>query len=84
MQRIVSNPGGVYIHCEEGKGRAPTVAAVALLARGVVGEPDAALEIVRKGRPATKPTSSDLRFLERMASRLSRGPAPPDGGERTD
>ena len=68
--RIAS--GGVLFHCESGKGRAPTAAALALIARGVASDGATALELVRKGRPSAAPTRVDLEFIERIARRLQR------------
>ena len=62
--------GGVYLHCEEGRGRAPTVAAAVLMARGIARDVDTALELVVKARPVACPTRTDRRFLERIAPRL--------------
>jgi hypothetical protein len=77
VREIGRSEGAVYIHCESGIGRAPTAAAVVLLARGIVDGADAAIELVRKGRPAAAPTLSDLRFVERMAARIAaRGGGP--------
>jgi protein-tyrosine phosphatase len=64
----------VLFHCESGKGRAPTAAALALIAREVASDPATALELVRKGRPSSAPTRVDLDFVERIARRLRREP----------
>ncbi|MBW2418787.1 MAG: hypothetical protein JRH19_09590 [Deltaproteobacteria bacterium] len=74
---VGSVEGAVYVHCESGVGRAPTAAAVVLLARGIVDGADAAIELVKKGRPAAAPTLSDLRFVERMARRIRSAAAAP-------
>lgn len=66
--------GRVVFHCESGRGRAPTAAALAIVLRGVVGDAASALELVAKGRPCSAPTRSDRRFVERVGARLaSRG-----------
>ena len=70
LEEILATPGGVYVHCEEGRGRAPTLAAALLLARGIVSDVDAAIELVRKARPAARPTRTDRGFLQRVAPRL--------------
>lgn len=70
VEEVVAAAGGVYLHCEEGRGRAPTAAAAVLLARGIAQDVDAALELVCKARPAARPTRTDRRFLERIAPRL--------------
>jgi protein-tyrosine phosphatase len=73
VREMAGAAGGVYIHCEEGRGRAPTAAAAVLLARRIVVDVDAALELVSKARPVARPTRTDRRFLERIAPRLLSG-----------
>jgi Swiss Army Knife protein, DSP-PTPase phosphatase domain len=70
LAEIADTPGGVYVHCESGRGRAPTMAALLLLARGVVDSPEAALELVQKRRPTASPTRADVAFIRRMALRV--------------
>ncbi|MDJ0850001.1 MAG: hypothetical protein QNK04_16650 [Myxococcota bacterium] len=70
VAELASTRGGVYIHCEEGRGRAPTAVAALLLARGVVRDVDAAMELVVEARPVARPSRTDRRFLERIAPRL--------------
>lgn len=60
-----------YVHCESGKGRAPTAAALVLLARGVVHDAEAAIELVLKNRPAARLTATDLHFIRRLARRVA-------------
>ena len=69
-REIAESAAGVYVHCESGKGRAPTMAALVLLARGVVDSPEAALELVQKRRPTASPTRADVAFIRRMAQRI--------------
>jgi hypothetical protein len=61
---------GVYIHCVSGRGRAPTAAAALLIARGDAPDAASAFEVLRKGRSASSPNATDVRFIERIASRL--------------
>ena len=63
-------PGGVLIHCESGIGRAPTAAAVLLVARGLVPDPASAVELMAKRRPKIHPTRSDWAFMECAVARL--------------
>jgi hypothetical protein len=70
LDELRAAKGGVFIHCESGRGRAPTAAALALIARGVASDPPSALELVRKGRPSAAPTRVDLEFIDRIAARL--------------
>lgn len=71
LREVAVASGGVLFHCESGKGRAPTAAALALVARGIAQESATALELVRKGRPSAAPTRVDLEFIERIARRLA-------------
>jgi protein-tyrosine phosphatase len=62
--------GGVLVHCDSGRGRAPTMTAAILVARGVVPDVRAALALIRARRPAASPTRTDVAFLESVAPRL--------------
>ncbi len=55
--------GGVLVHCDSGRGRAPTFAAALLVARGLAGDVDAAIARVQQARPVARPTRSDRAFL---------------------
>lgn len=70
LREVCAGPGGVLFHCESGRGRAPTAAAAALLVRGAAPDVATAVEWVRKGRPQSHPTRSDLAFLARIERRL--------------
>lgn len=71
LREVCAGPGGVLFHCESGRGRAPTAAAAALLVRGAAPDVATAVEWVRKGRPQSRPTRSDLDFLARIERRLA-------------
>jgi protein-tyrosine phosphatase len=73
LAEIATSGSSVYVHCESGKGRAPTLAALVLMARGNVDGPAAALEQVAKQRPATRLTVTDVDFVHAMARRLLSG-----------
>lgn len=60
----------IVVHCESGRGRAPTAVALLLLRRGVVRETADAIAAVAAGRPWTKITTTDRAFLERMTARM--------------
>lgn len=70
LDEMETAPGGVFVHCESGVGRAPTAAALLLMRRGVALDPAAAIERVRKGRPRAHPTRSDRAFMARVADRV--------------
>jgi len=62
--------GGVVVHCDSGRGRAPTMAAAILIARGLASDVDTAVALVRARRPVASPTRSDLAFLEAVSPAL--------------
>jgi hypothetical protein len=71
VRELAGESGPLYLHCISGRGRAPTAAAAVLLARGTAGDVATAVELVKKGRPATALTHTDLAFLERVAPQLT-------------
>jgi hypothetical protein len=77
LDEVARVPGAVVIHCESGKGRAPSVAALALIARGLAPDLEAALALVRARRPWAAPTAVDYRFMRRIAVRLAAAPGLP-------
>ena len=70
-RELAEASGPRYLHCISGRGRAPTAAAAVLLARGTAGDVATAVELVKKGRPATSLTRTDIAFLERIAPKLT-------------
>lgn len=58
---------GVYLHCGQGVGRAPTLAAAYLITQGQTAE--AALDTIRKVRPFITPTRAQWQRLEEWARR---------------
>jgi hypothetical protein len=62
--------GVVLVHCDSGRGRAPTMAAAMLVARGLAPDVDAALALVRERRPVTSPTRVDVAFLRAVSPAL--------------
>jgi hypothetical protein len=71
LREVTRTGGSVLFHCESGRGRAPTATAAALLVRGDAPDVATAVEWVRKGRPQSHPTRSDLEFLARIERRLA-------------
>ena len=63
--------GPVVFHCDAGRGRAPTAAALGLLWRGIENDCEAACRRVMAGRQATSYSASDRAFIARMFTRLS-------------
>jgi hypothetical protein len=62
--------GVILVHCDSGRGRAPTVAAAILVARGLAPDVDAALGLVRERRPVSSPTRVDVAFLRTVSPAL--------------
>jgi protein-tyrosine phosphatase len=63
---------GVLVHCDSGRGRAPTMAAAILLARGLAPDVVGAFALLRERRPVTSPTRVDVAFLEAVWPELRR------------
>jgi hypothetical protein len=72
--------GDVLVHCDSGRGRAPTFAAAVLVARGLARDAGDALAIVRAERPVAAPTRSDLAFLAAVLPRVRARLAGMDAG----
>jgi len=67
---LVEADGGVLVHCDAGRGRAPTFAAALCIARGFVLEVEEAIALVRMRRKVSTPTGSDLAFLAAVCPKL--------------
>jgi len=67
----------LYLHCEGGMGRTPTVA-IALLLRQGFALPEA-LRLVQSARAESSPTRRQLAWLQRIAAHPPWGPDPPTG-----
>lgn len=63
VEEIAGADGDVLVHCDSGRGRAPTMAAALLIARGDASGVHEALALVHAARPVSSPTRSDLGFL---------------------
>jgi len=64
VREVVATEGDVLIHCDSGRGRAPTFAAAVLVARGAARDGREAIHILQAARPVAAPTRSDLTFLD--------------------
>ena len=60
----------VLVHCDSGRGRAPTFAAAVLVARGIATGVMQAVTALQAQRPVAAPTRSDLEFLAGVTPRL--------------
>ena len=63
MAELLAIDGGVLVHCDAGRGRAPTAAAALLIARGDALDATTAVRMIQHHRPVAAPTRSDLAFL---------------------
>jgi len=66
IREYVRNGEGVYIHCWEGLGRGPTMAAAYLVSTGMT--PDDAWEKIRETRPFIRPTEVQRQQLIAFAA----------------
>lgn len=66
IQQEIEQGGSVYIHCWEGVGRAPTMAAAYLVSTGL--SPDEAWEQICRVRPFIRPVVSQVDQIERFAA----------------
>ena len=65
IRREVGRGGKVYIHCWEGLGRGPTMAAAYFVSQGCV--PEDAWDQIREVRPFVRPTDGQLERLREFA-----------------
>ena len=65
IRQSLAEGRGVYIHCANGVGRAPTTAAAYLIATGLT--PAQAWATIRKVRPFIRPTAVQREQIERFA-----------------
>jgi len=65
IQQHVQAGNGVYIHCWEGLGRGPTMAAAYLVSTGL--SPNQAWDKIRETRPFIRPTDAQQQQLEAFA-----------------
>ena len=66
IQKELQNGGAVYIHCWEGVGRAPTMAAAYLVSTGLT--PQKAWDQISCIRPFIRPVESQINQIERFAA----------------
>ena len=74
VREVAASRGGVLVHCDSGRGRAPMFAAALLVACGLAPDVAGALALLRARRPVVAPTRSELAFLDRVAPALGASP----------
>lgn len=65
IEQELASGGVIYIHCEAGVGRAPTMAAAYLVRQGM--QPEHAWERLRRGRPFIRPTLSQIERIVELS-----------------
>ena len=74
IRSVVESGGKVYIHCQGGIGRAPTLAAAYFMRQGYGLA--AALDLIRAARPFIRPTLEQLEQLKAFAGPTKNGAMP--------
>ena len=69
---LVAGGEEILVHCDSGRGRAPTLAVAILIARGLAPDVGAAVAMLRARRPVVALTRSDLAFLDRVVPAVRR------------
>jgi protein-tyrosine phosphatase len=70
VREVAAARGDVLVHCDSGRGRAPTFAAALLVVRGLAPDVATALATMRAARAVVAPTRVDLAFLAAVEPRL--------------
>lgn len=68
-QEHISNGGGVYIHCRQGEGRGPVMAAAYLVSKGLSVEQ--AIDHIKRLRPVAHPNKSQIKRLHEWQAQLT-------------
>ena len=64
IENLIKNKIKVYIHCQRGHGRAPTLVAAYLISKGKIAEQ--AVEFIKKKRPVIHPNKIQINALRRF------------------
>jgi protein-tyrosine phosphatase len=70
VREVADAEGEVLVHCDSGRGRAPTFAAALLVVRGLAPDVERALAMLRAARAVVAPTRVDRAFLALVEPRL--------------
>jgi protein-tyrosine phosphatase len=70
VREVAAARGDVLVHCDSGRGRAPTFAAALLVVRGLAPDVEGALAMLRAARAVVAPTRVDRAFLAAVEPRL--------------
>ncbi len=77
----IQRDGRVYVHCEAGVGRAPTMVAAYFVSRGMA--PESAWELLRERRPFIRPTPTQVKQVKRFARFAANGAGSGERRSRT-
>lgn len=69
INKKVAEGGSVYVHCRQGEGRGPSMAAAYLISQGLSLEE--ALQVIKKSRPMARPNKSQTKRLAEWQNYLS-------------
>ena len=70
VYEVAAAPGDVLVHCDSGRGRAPSFAAALMVVRGLAPDVASALTMMRAARAVVAPTRVDRSFLAALEPRL--------------
>lgn len=71
IRKLKDYDGVAYIHCAEGHGRAATVSAAVLIAKGLAADVDDAIRQLKKVRPHVRPAKAQKKLAQRVGSKLA-------------
>ncbi|MCJ7530218.1 MAG: dual specificity protein phosphatase family protein [Anaerolineales bacterium] len=66
IRQALEDGGKVYIHCAQGVGRAPTLAAAYFICQGFT--PDEAVNLLKRSRPFIRISSAQMNQLKRLSA----------------
>jgi protein-tyrosine phosphatase len=70
--RIAAEPGPVYVHCAQGRGRSAAVVAAVLIARGDASDVEQAEAILARARPVVSLNAAQRAWLRRVTAESQR------------
>jgi protein-tyrosine phosphatase len=70
LAKVLPFQGNVYVHCAAGYGRSAMAMAVLLVGRGIAGDLDHAIELIRRERARVRLRTSQRRRAEQVLARL--------------
>jgi hypothetical protein len=70
VESLATTPGGVFIHCAQGRGRSAAVAAALLIRRGDAAGSDEAQALLRRARPEVRMNARQRAMVDRYRRTL--------------